>query len=254
MARTFIPRKTYIIIFLFNLFLFGIAPPMLAAYPQTAALASAIEWVLSKGGQGIATLALLFAVYTLYSLVGNAHAWLAGTPRDVPKILTPAELEDGTPQERRSHHLAVLEAEVSGVAPPAPPVSDSPAEGRTAGAENMADTAGEIALVICYSVFFFYEFVKHEPTVREKTLLEVLGAAALFILRGLEVLFVGVILLLVARRATGSGAPSAAEEFEDAAESGRTSSSPVDVLFDEETEDFGPTTKKEKEYRETEKA
>ncbi|KAJ7473983.1 hypothetical protein FB451DRAFT_1247579 [Mycena latifolia] len=248
MARTFIPCKTYIIILLFTLFMIGIAPPVLAAYPQTAALGVAIEWVWSKGSQGIATLALLQAAYTLYSLVGDAHAWLIGTPRAAPQIRTPAELEEGTPRARRSYHLAVLEAEVSGVAPPAPPVSDPPAEGGTAG------TAGEICSVICYSVFFLYEFVKHEPTVQEKTLLEILGAAALFILRGLEVLFVGVILLLVARWATGSGAPSAAEDFEDAAEFGRTSSSPADVLFDEETEDFGPTTKEEKEYRETGKA
>ncbi|KAJ7259878.1 hypothetical protein C8J57DRAFT_492385 [Mycena rebaudengoi] len=165
------------------------SPHILQNYPQTAPLASALTWMGEKFMQGIASLTFAVAVMTFCVLVSDAREWLTGVSATEISP-TPEALEEGT-APKFQHELDVLEAEVAGADPPTLP-------------EPVRITIiGKIFSLVANTLFFVYAFSKEElaPTLPENATI-----FALFILRGLEVLFVILLILiamvlLVARRA-----------------------------------------------------
>ncbi|KAJ7691338.1 hypothetical protein B0H17DRAFT_1063523 [Mycena rosella] len=220
MARTLLPRK-YIIPFVLFLLLGGALAKMLKSYcPQTAALAVAVYWTWEKCLHGVAVGNFIVVVRLLYSIATNVLPLLTGASREAPT--TPSALENGRAPVRRSHELEILEAETTSI-------------------------LSRILLIILCNFVLLQQFSESDHTLLEKPLLHIAGATALYLVRGLGILFVGITLLRAARWLSSFASRSAAEEFRAAAESGASRPSPaVEVLFDDETVD-GFSAIKEKE-------
>jgi len=169
--------------------LFFLAPDLLRLYPHpyTAALADGCAWAGDKAKQGLASLTFLFAVAAACQLTLNAYRWItdASAPAPAPAPPTPAALEEG---------LTVLEVEVG----PAPSHAlPSPSSGTTTSSNAIsgahATTGGLILIVLLSTLFFVWQFFfvhRNEIISPARPVLENVGAAALWILRGWEVVFV----------------------------------------------------------------
>ncbi|KAJ7474011.1 hypothetical protein FB451DRAFT_1247625 [Mycena latifolia] len=217
--------KVFFITFFISLFLHFI-PHVLERYPQTAALAVAITWFKDKCTQGAAVLLLLIAGLLVGSLVSDAYKWLTGA-QAIALPATPAELEDGTATPLPEAEVAVADAE-----PPAD--------------QTKAGVAGRIVSAVGCALFFASQFLKSSVVSLEKPLLANVAATMLYLLRGVEVIFVAFLMLLfVACIKTSRAAQAAAAP-----------ASPPTVLFD----DGAPTAAEvaaaveEKDIKDAEKA
>ncbi|KAJ6608862.1 hypothetical protein B0H10DRAFT_2066446 [Mycena sp. CBHHK59/15] len=242
MARSFVPRKSSVITFVVVLF-FIIAPSIFENYPQTVLVASAVRWVGDKFVQGIAALAFVLAVTQFCVLLRDIRKWLTGAAGSTTP--TPEALEEGTAP--RLHALEVLEAEVAGAEPPTLPSS-----------VQMPLTGKILSLISC-SLFFSYEFYQNGLVSLDASVTENLGAFFLFILRGLEILFVTFWLLVFVVWATGM---SLRTDFRRIRGMGGVAdaapTAPAEVLFDEvttvEQEPVAKEKKEKNEHEEEEKA
>ncbi|KAJ7115285.1 hypothetical protein C8R44DRAFT_855319 [Mycena epipterygia] len=238
MAHTTMQRKSFVFIFV-GTFLLFLAPTVLESYPQTAALASALTWVGNKVSQGVTTFIFLIAVCMLSSLVGDFRAWLTSTA--APITPTPAELEDGTatpPSELPVPDAAAAAAAAAAATPTEPAANAKPS------------TLRAILTLICSGVYFAFDFFQRDIVSLDKPLLENVGAALLFLLRGFEIIFVMFLVLVVgARLAMGSRSARRAAVAEAAA-----AAAPPTVLFDEGEVAEVPAAKGEKEALEVELA
>ncbi|KAJ7671886.1 hypothetical protein B0H17DRAFT_1141421 [Mycena rosella] len=182
MARNVVALKTYALSFTIASILF-IAPIFLKRYPQTAGIAIGLTWLGDKYIQGFAALSLVVAVLLLASLLSGAHKWLTRAKSSTPAP-TPADLEDGTAAPLRE--LETLEAEVTGTEPP-----------KLEAKAGEATTTGKITSFLFSAIFFTYELYQSGVVELQKPVLENVAAALMYILRGLEVVFVAFLLLLL---------------------------------------------------------
>ncbi|KAJ6543806.1 hypothetical protein B0H10DRAFT_2134052 [Mycena sp. CBHHK59/15] len=165
---------TLLLTYFTSFFIFLLAPGVLRRYPHpyTFALANACAWAGDKIQQGLTSLTFFIAFAATCHLSISAYRWITGTSAPTTASAptpTPVELEDG---------LAVLEAEV-GPAPPA--ASPSPASG----------ISEALILLLCSASAFVWLllFVHHGIVSRQNSVLKNIGAVALWILRGWEVVF-----------------------------------------------------------------
>ncbi|KAJ7474031.1 hypothetical protein FB451DRAFT_1247688 [Mycena latifolia] len=229
--------RTYVITFV-AASLFFIAPLFLQRYPQTAALAVVFTWVIDRYLQGLAVLILLAVVFALGSLISDARLWLTGARKPTPSP-TPADLEDGTATPLRD--LEALEAEVAGAGAeaPAPELSE-------------ISTTRKLIALFTGTIIISYQIYDSGVVSLEKPALDNVAAVLVYLLRGLEILFVGLLLLICAacctknRRRSGFATTGVAT----------TPASPTAVLFDDGTaaaEDL-PVAMEEKNQKEGERA
>ncbi|KAJ7160534.1 hypothetical protein C8R43DRAFT_340973 [Mycena crocata] len=189
-------------------------------------------------------LSVLRRSYPPCSLLSDLHKRLTGAPpSDADPTPTPAELEAGA--ATRLHDLAVLEAEVAGVDPPAAPTS----------AVVKLSALSKVASLMTSTISSLFIFFKSDTVSLDKPLLENAGAALLYILRGLEVLFVAMLFLGFVAWSRKRRSQAATEAF---AMEGPHPAAPVpsvEVLFDESTiAEAVPATKEDREFKEAEKA
>ncbi|KAJ7268942.1 hypothetical protein C8J57DRAFT_1716977 [Mycena rebaudengoi] len=173
--------NTLFLTYFTSVFIFHLAPGVLRRYPHpyTFALANASAWAGDKIQQGLTSLTFFIAFATACHLSVSAYLWIAGTSAPTTASTpTSVELEDG---------LAVLEAEVE-AAPPA--ASPSLASGIS---EAHAWTRTLLMLMLFLfsaSVFvLLLLFVHHGIVSRQNSVLNNIGALAVWILRGWEVVF-----------------------------------------------------------------
>ncbi|KAJ7449462.1 hypothetical protein B0H11DRAFT_2078756, partial [Mycena galericulata] len=241
MAQTSHSRKAAAkaVTFFFVFFTFGalfrylLKPGVLETYPQARAFAVAFVWIGEKFLQGAAVFCLIGAIATLATLIHDAYGWITGraaaTSTTTP---TPADLENGSAPG--VDDLAALEAEVAAAEPPAP----------VAPTRTKPSVLRRILGLVTSSWSFTYVFLSRNVVSLDKPVLENLGATGLFILRGLEIIFVffllcGVVGLCVRRgRRTAVAAPVLPTTVSPTATA-------AEVVFDE----AAPATKEEKEYK-----
>ncbi|KAJ7144186.1 hypothetical protein C8R44DRAFT_759578 [Mycena epipterygia] len=208
-------------------FFFLLAPGILRRYPHpyTFALANACAWAGGKVQQGQTSFTFFIAFATVCGLAVKAYRWITGAsapttasePAPTP-MPAPAELEDG---------LAVLEAEVG----PAPSTaSPSPAFG-TFDAHAWTVTLLILLLLSAPAFVWLLVFVHHDIMSGEKSLLENIGALALWILHGWQVVFVLGLLMVLAAYVQEKRRSAAAE------------AEPTEVLEEQDTSESAPTGK-----------
>ncbi|KAJ7767874.1 hypothetical protein DFH07DRAFT_769400 [Mycena maculata] len=173
MAHRLVSRKRTIIVPLILVLTFCFCAPLipriLAAYPQTAGFAPPIFWIEDKFLHGGAVLGLLVSISTLYSLFSDLCRWLTGPAAG--SAPTPAELENGT----------------------APPLDTGASDLDTANAPAKLTTMSKLG-ALCLNIWLFaHYFFKHDIVSLEQPLLVNVGATLVFILQGLEVIFVGIL-------------------------------------------------------------
>ncbi|KAJ7726558.1 hypothetical protein DFH07DRAFT_970443 [Mycena maculata] len=173
MAQTGVSRRAFLFFSLIMLFFFS--PLILSACPQTAPLAPAFRWATDKAQEGLIVACLIFTLYFIHSLFVNLRTWLARAPPAAPA--TPTDLESGT-----------AAATLIDVVPAAPavPEADVPAK---------SPVAGKIAVLLLNAYAVAQYFYLNSIVSPSAPLLQNIGAALAFVLRGLEVLFVAVLLL-----------------------------------------------------------
>ncbi|KAJ7767864.1 hypothetical protein DFH07DRAFT_954756 [Mycena maculata] len=182
MAQTVVSPKGYTITFLV-LVIFFASPFILAAFPQTAAFAPPLFWAGDKLLQGLIVVCLFGTIVFLHLLFSDFRQWLARTPTVAPAS-TPTDLESGT---AAAPDLIVLDTEVGTTKPAAVTPSSSAPEGPT--------TTRKIVSLVLNSWVVINYFLTHDIMSLKKSLMENVGATLLFVLRGLEVIFVALLLL-----------------------------------------------------------
>ncbi|KAJ7189597.1 hypothetical protein GGX14DRAFT_608875 [Mycena pura] len=219
----------------------AIAYLILASHPQTAPLAAAISWTGTKIVQGTTSFAALGMVVALCSLARDARRWLTGVPpvsrSAAAEALapTPAELEAGAGSAVQLDFddlaLAQLEADAAGAS------TSTASDTRTA----FIPWPARMLILLFNCVIIALQLIISEVVSLEASPAANAGAALLFLLRGLEVLFVaGVVLLfLVWWKGVPMGSRFLAGRFSAAvaaaAPHSTAAAAPVEVLFDDET-------------------
>ncbi|KAJ7260367.1 hypothetical protein B0H12DRAFT_1107908 [Mycena haematopus] len=133
----------------------SMTPPAFLSYPWPTYLAAASLWVGLKILHGLVVLAFIPAIFTLSSVIRDIRRWLT-SPAASP---TPAELESAHPT-------------------PIPPPYET--------GYNLA------AFLFCiFSIFGYFYMFGADIVSPKKPVLENIGACLMFLLRGLEILFVG---------------------------------------------------------------
>ncbi|KAJ7767865.1 hypothetical protein DFH07DRAFT_311124 [Mycena maculata] len=223
MAHRLVSRKRTIIVPLILVLTFCFCAPLipriLAAYPQTAAFAPPFFWVEDEFLHGGAVLGLLVSISVLYSLFSDLCRWLTGPAAG--SAPTPAELENGT----------------------APPLDTGASDLDTANPPAKLTTMSKLG-ALCLNIWLFaHYFFKHDIVSLERPLLVNVGATLVFILQGLEVIFIGILVgAFVAWRIMG---PRFAAEGPVV----RIAPAPPAELSTEE-EEVAPASKEEKEHKE----
>lgn len=148
---------------------------IVAASPATAPMAAAFTSMGAAGDrlvEGFTILALIRVATLLYSLVRNAHTQLIGGPAATPTP-TPAQLESG---DAPTLHELMRRAEV-----------------------NKTTMGKLVSLTLAINCLASIHYISEHDIVSimflKKPLLENLGAILLFILRGLEVVFISLLLI-----------------------------------------------------------
>ncbi|KAJ7726563.1 hypothetical protein DFH07DRAFT_852673 [Mycena maculata] len=184
MARTVVARTRAFLFFLVLILLF-LSPHVLAAFPQTASAAPAFSWVTGKIQEGLIVACLGFTLYFIHSLFVDFRTWLTRTTPATE--VTPTTLESGI----AAAPLIDLDAEVG--ATEAAPTTPSPVASASTPAKPT--TASKIAVILIDAYAVLQYFYLNSIVSLNKPFLENISATLLFLLRGLEVLFVGFLLL-----------------------------------------------------------
>jgi len=183
MSHTTVSRKRYTFLAFLTLFtLLLLSPTIFAALPQTAFLAPGCLWVAEKLLNGFAVLSLIVVVVTIVVGLNQAYTWLTSRRPEavgaVPATPTPAELEDGT-----APTPTLIDLEETAV--PAAATTPSPKSGKLA---TVLSLALNTYVVVNY-------ILTNDVVSLQKPVLENVAAALMFVLRGLEVIFVALLLV-----------------------------------------------------------
>ncbi|KAJ7802965.1 hypothetical protein B0H14DRAFT_3884269 [Mycena olivaceomarginata] len=179
MARPAIPRATQIafaIIFIV-LLVFCLALPDLSK---------------QKFFEGTTVIALLRAIHRLYALARDACTWLGFLP-------TREHTGTGSPSELGSAVPVRPAADQASIRAPAPPTFSE-------GAQAEVPTSGRLIFLVFNGIYLFMGFFYGSAVSSQHSALENTLAALLFVLGGLEVLFVGLLVGLCVVWLTGPGA------------------------------------------------
>ncbi|KAJ7339777.1 hypothetical protein DFH08DRAFT_875528 [Mycena albidolilacea] len=143
--------------------LFTIQLPSYLSYLRNVHPAAVVVWLENKALHGLVVVALLIMLFTLSTVVRDVSRRIA-PPALTP---TPGELEDGT-------------ADVSPIPPPY---------------ETGKNFIFVLVLAAFCTAYFYFSWGDGLPgAARENSVLENVGAFLLFLLRGLEILFVAALL------------------------------------------------------------
>ncbi|KAF7338932.1 hypothetical protein MVEN_01969300 [Mycena venus] len=180
MARPAIPRATQIVlaIICIVLLVFCLALP---------------DFSKQKFFEGTTTIILLSAIFRLYVLARDVHPWLTAMPPS------------------REHSLSEIESAVP-VGPPADradqvPLATSAPPTFSEGSQALQEsTSGKLIILVFHGVSLFMGFLYGSAISSQQSALENTVAALMFVLGGLEVLFVGLLVGLFVVWLTGPGA------------------------------------------------
>ncbi|KAF7343743.1 hypothetical protein MSAN_01954900 [Mycena sanguinolenta] len=137
-------------------------PPAFLSHEWLTHLETAVIWVGSKILHGLIVLTFIPAIFTLSSVIRDIRRWLTSAPAGGP---TPAELESAQP------------------APIPPPYETG---------YNL------VAFLFCtFSIVGYFSTLGADIVSADKLPLENISACLMFLLRGLEILFVGLIAVRV---------------------------------------------------------
>jgi len=170
-------------------------------YPDVASVAAAFVWVMDTASLGFTAATFCMALIMLCVFVNDAHKWLTSART---RSASPVALEDGTA--------------VPAPAPTPTPDVEEPAH---------LTLTSKLIYFTTSSYFFSRQILANDVVSSERPLLENLGSALLYILRGLEVLFaVYLVLVFVAwlKKRPGAAAPEVG--------AAQTPAPPVEVLFE----------------------
>jgi len=186
MAQTTIPLRTWVkvyVSFFFIALFFLLAPVLIEAYYPTAAPVAAVcVWITDTFARGFTSLTLCMALIMLCLLGSDARGWVARVrARRASPATGPIALEDGiaTPAPASTNANATAEALAAKAEVATPPTL----------------TSKLFSLISC-SYFFARNLFTADVVALDRPVLDNLAAAALYILRGFEVLF-AVFLVLV---------------------------------------------------------
>ncbi|KAJ7144185.1 hypothetical protein C8R44DRAFT_759576 [Mycena epipterygia] len=179
MAQTSIPLRTWVkfyVSFFFIALFFLLAPVLIEAYyPAAAPVAAVCVWFTETFACGFTSLTLMMAITMLSMLGSDFRGWVMRVwARRASPATGPIALEDGiaTPA-------------------PAPTDADATAEAPAAKAEATTPptiTSKLVSLTSCSS-FFARNLFTADVVALDRPVLDNIGATALYILRGFEVLF-----------------------------------------------------------------
>jgi hypothetical protein len=177
MARPAIPRATQIaftIIFIVLLVLCLVVPDLSK----------------QKFFEGTTVIALLRAIYRLYALARDSRTWLG---------FLPTREHTGSPSELGSAAPVGPAADQASIRASAPPTFSE-------GAQAEVPTSGRLVFLVFNGIYLFMGFFYGSAVSSQHSALENTLAAVLFVLGGLEVLFVGLLVGLCVVWLTGPGA------------------------------------------------
>ncbi|KAJ7621685.1 hypothetical protein DFH06DRAFT_1143428 [Mycena polygramma] len=184
--------KAYVIGFLGALF-FLLTPVLIEAYyPVAAPVAAAFDWVNDTAARALGALSFVMAIGLILSLGNSARKGLVlFCTRRARPAAGPISLEDGT---------AEVEPPLT---PPAPVVAD----------KSKPTLLSQLLSLLSFTYFFTRQCMLNELVSFDRPVLENVLAVALYVLRGLEVLFALFLALLVAAwvRHKKPAAPTAEE-------------------------------------------
>jgi hypothetical protein len=203
--------KFYAIFFLVSLS-FLLTPVLLERYypdsPAAAMAAAACVWVTDTFARGFSALCLCMALAMFSMLLSDARQWLTR-----PRGASPIALEDGT------------------AVPPTPTTAnaETDASAEAPAIAVKATLASKLFSFVSCTYFFVRNIFINDVVSLDRPVLENLADAALYILRGFEVLFAAFLVLvfvawLKKNRSDGAAEPEVAVG---------APAAPVEVLFDD---------------------
>jgi hypothetical protein len=173
MARRRLTLKSYVPFLLVAAFLL-LGPPLIERYlPQAAPVAAALEWVTDHAMPALGAYAFFVALFMLGALAVDIHEWLIHSGRSATATATPSQDDFALP-------LPATTADSDSAAPLLPL------------------TPFRKLLTLLTSVLFLTYLCVKEPTISPtRPVLANLAAALRLLLRGLEAMFAGIVVLLL---------------------------------------------------------
>ncbi|KAJ7621695.1 hypothetical protein DFH06DRAFT_770328 [Mycena polygramma] len=171
--------KAYVIGFLGALF-FLLTPVLIEAYyPEAAPVAQAFVWVTDTTARGLGALSFVMAIGLIVSLCNSTRKGLVRLcTRRASPATGPISLEDGT---------AETDAEVT-----PPTASPTPA----AADKSKPTIISKVLSLLSFTYFFTRQVMLNELVSFDRPVLDNVLAVALYVLRGLEVVFAAFLVLL----------------------------------------------------------
>ncbi|KAJ7809682.1 hypothetical protein B0H13DRAFT_2149738 [Mycena leptocephala] len=158
--------------------------------PRATQIAFTIIFSKQKFFEGTTVIALLSAIYRLYALARDACTWLG---------FLPMREHTGSPSEVGSAVPVGPAADQVSIRASAPPTFSE-------GAQAEVPTSGRLIFLVFNGIYLFMGFFYGSAVSSQHSALENTLAAVLFVLGGLEVLFVGMLVGLCVVWLTGPGA------------------------------------------------